>query len=82
MTVAVNQSASLPFGIKLDKDGKVERINDVAPFSSFCKRDRICLVNGIEIENNDQMHNVLEMIPQTAEAVVFSVERGELLLDL
>ena len=77
MTVAVNQSASLPFGIKLDDDGKVERVNDVARFNSFCKGDRIHSVNGIDVENEEQMHDVLRMVPQTAETVVFSVERGE-----
>ena len=77
MTVAVNQSASLPFGIMLDKDGKVERVNDVARFNLFCKGDRVCSVNGIDVENDEQMRDVLRMVPQSAETVVFSVERGE-----
>ena len=75
--MAVKQSASLPFGIGLDDDGKVDCVNDVARFSSFCKGDQICSANGITVENWEQMCNVLQMVQQSAETVVFSVERGE-----
>ena len=77
VTVTVNQCAALSAGLYLN-DAKVEDIQDVAHFSSFCKADQIRSVNGIPVESKSQICDILGEVPSSAETVVFSVERGEL----
>ena len=79
VTVTVNQCAALPAGLQLD-GVIVESIQDVARFSLFCKGDRICSVNGIPVENDAQIRDILGKVPPSAETVLFSVERGECFL--
>ena len=75
VTVTISGCAALPYGLRL-RGVRGLGVQDVARFASFCKGDRIHSINGIPVRTDDEIREILQKVPQSAETVTFSVERG------
>ena len=75
VTVTISGCAALPYGLWL-YGVRVLSVHDVARFASFCNGDRIHSINGIPVTTEDEIREILHKVPQSAETVTFSVERG------
>ena len=75
VTVTISGCAALHYGLRLH-GVRVLGVHDVARFASFCTGDRIHSINGIPVTTEDEIREILQKVPQSAETVTFSVERG------